>query len=306
MTVLNILATVSGFPKESLFSKIDFVMTDATSHNLQVETLLSVELQSSHSPKHLLCHVHPVFGFLRSMEAVFKDVEDAIGREKIFANFNVTPNESQESIMSQFLDCSIRLISHDFDHKPWNKADEFDLYIAPKSNTSVRMASERFTRYPFCCATVLHHDTEINGFLIKYDHVTNQLACIVRCFAGIEFLRIFALVGAVLGIHLIEPYTRLTSSAATTMADLQKAFPTLHQSLLSVEPSSFFQFDHPALPFVSQEIFEQGKYAPEIMKSIEDASSAFQHEVLCVCVCVCVCVSLSLFLSLIIHLIIDL
>ena len=49
--------------------------------------------------------------------------------------------------MTQFLDCSVRLVCHDFDHKPWNKAAEFDLYIAPKKNTSIKMASERFTRY---------------------------------------------------------------------------------------------------------------------------------------------------------------
>ena len=295
MTLLDILSAVSGFSKESLFSKIDFVMTDATSHNLEVETLLAAELNSSHAPRHLLCHVHPVFGFLREMDKVFREVEDAIGRDKIFANFNVTPNESQESILCQFLDCSVRLICHDFDHKPWNKADEFDLFIAPKTNTSIRMASERFTRYPFVCAAVLHHDSDIEGFLNKYDHVTNQLACIVRCFARIDFLRVFCLVGAVLGIHLIEPYARLTSSATTTMADLQTAFPILHQSLLSVEPCVFFQFDQPTLPFVSQEMFDQGKYAPEIMKSIESASEAFQEEV---CMSVCTNTSLSLSLSL--------
>ena len=85
MTILDILAAVSGFSKESLFAKIDFVMTNATSHNLEVETLLADELQSSNSPKHLLCHVHPVFGFLRQIDAVFKDVEATIGRDKIFA-----------------------------------------------------------------------------------------------------------------------------------------------------------------------------------------------------------------------------
>ena len=279
MTLLDILSAVSGFSKESLFAKIDFVMTDATAHNLEVETLLSEELHSPHLPKHLLCHVHPVFAFLRQLDGVFKEIEATIGRDKIFANFNVTPNESQESVMSQFLDCSVRLVSHDFDHKPWNKAEEFDLFIAPKANTSIRMASERFTRYPFVCAAVLHHDSDIDGFLNKYDHVTNNLACIVRCFARIEFLRVFALVGAVLGIHLIEPYVRLTSSAQTTMKDLQVAFPALHESLLSTNPREFFQFDHPALPFVSKDIFDKGKYSSEILQSMNDASKGYQQQV---------------------------
>ena len=126
--MLDILAAVSGVDKKTLWLKFDFIMTDATAHNMEVEMLLAEELDSTHMPKHLLCHVHPVFLFLRALDAIFKEIELSMGREKIFASFNVTP-DNQESVMTQFLDCCSRLICHDFDHKPWNRAGEFDIFI---------------------------------------------------------------------------------------------------------------------------------------------------------------------------------
>ena len=170
MTLLEILSAVSGVEKQAIHGKIDFQASDATVHNLEVEQLLAAKLNSSHVPKRLLCNTHPVFMFTRTLDSVFKTIKASIGREKIFASFNLTP-ESQESVMSQFLDCCVRLISHDFDHKPWNCADEFDIFIGEKKNTSIRMASERFTRYNYVCAAVLHHDADICAFLRKFDHI---------------------------------------------------------------------------------------------------------------------------------------
>ena len=92
MALLKILSAVSGIPEEAIFNKFHFRMTDSTSHNMEVELLLSAELNSSHVPKHLLCHVHPVFLFLRLLDALFKNIEESIEHDKIFASFNVTPD----------------------------------------------------------------------------------------------------------------------------------------------------------------------------------------------------------------------
>ena len=253
-------------------------MTDATSHNLEVEKLLAESLDVDHVPKHLLCHVHPVFMFQRELDAVFKSIEEKIGHDKVFASFNVTPN-SHESITTQFLDCNMRLVSHDFDHKPWNKANEFDIYIQPKKNVSIRMASERFTRYPFLCAATLHHDRDICGFLQKYDHVTNNLACIVRCFEDVEFLRVLCLVGALVGLHLIEPFVKMTSSAATTYSDLKITFPQLYEDLCTADVNHFFQFEKPALSFASQNCFDDVKYDSTILESLGYACQEYKPQV---------------------------
>lgn len=278
MTVLNILAAVSGITTETLFQKIDFVVTDATSHNLEVEKMLADKLQTDHIPSHLLCHTHPALMFTRELEAVFKEIEEKIGRDKIYAHFNIIP-DSPQSVTKQFLDVVSRFISHDFDHKFWNRANEFDLHIHPKKNTSVKMASERFTRFCFLCASVLFHDADVTSFLHKFAHITNNLACIIRGFEHVEFLRILCLVGALIGIHLIEPYVKLTSSCKTTYGDLEKAFPLLHSELLTADPDNFFQSEKPALSFASQEIFDSVKYPTEILESISAACEVFKPRV---------------------------
>ena len=279
LTTLHLLSAVSGVSVETLFTKLDFVMTDSTAHNMEVEKLLAEELNLDHVPEHLLCHTHPVLMMTRVMDGVFKEIEATIGKDKIFASFNITPNSNQDSILTQFIDCLNRLISHDFDHKPWNKAAEFDIFIAPKKNISVRLASERFTRFSFLCAVTLHHDKDVAQFLRKFDHVTNNLACIVRCFEDIEFLRVFCIAGALLGIHLIEPFVKLTSSKLTTYDDLKIAFPRLYKNLLEDDVTEFFQFERPALDFISPSTFNEVKYAEELIHSIEDALSCYKPQV---------------------------
>ena len=278
VTIFAILSAVSGISKETLFSKIDFVMTDSTAHNMEVEKLLAHELDVDHVPNHLLCQVHPVFMFVRELDSVFKTIEQTIGPQKVFASFNVTPN-SQESITTQFLDCGMRLVAHDFDHKPWNKANEFDIFIEPKKNLSIRLASERFTRYTYLCAAMLHHDKDICAFLRKFDHVTNNLACIVRCFEDVEFLRVLCLVGALIGLHLVEPFVKITSSAKTTYADLKTIAPTLYDNFLNTDVNAFFQVTKPALSFASPEVFDAVKYDEPILSSITSACAVYKSQV---------------------------
>jgi hypothetical protein len=272
------LSAVSGITTATLFSKIDFVVTDATSHNLKVEHLLAEQLEVEEAPHHLLCHVHPALMFTRELDAAFKMIEESIGRDKIYASFNVMP-DSPESVMTQFLDCTVRMVCHDFDHKPWNRADEFDLFIAPKKNHSIRMASERFTRYPYICAVVIHHDQNVVEFLRKFDHITNNLACIVRGFEHVEFLRVFCLVGALIGIHLIEPFVKITSSSVVNYDDLKIAFPLLHTNLLNVDIDEFFQVSTPALSFTTQATFDAVKYPTEILNSITAACEVYRPRV---------------------------
>ena len=56
-----------------------------------------------------------------------------------FAGFDVTITDIQTSVTEQFLDVTLRLVSHDFHHKMWNKASEFDIFIQPKKNIAKRL-----------------------------------------------------------------------------------------------------------------------------------------------------------------------
>jgi hypothetical protein len=172
-----------------------------------------------------------------------------------------------------------RFINHDFDHKPWNKSNEFDLHIAPKPNKSVSLKDERFNRLTLTCAISLYHVDDVASFLQKYEHVTNQLACIVRCFLELDFLKVMYCAGALIGLHLVEPYLSLTTSADTTYTKIIPAFQQLYEELMAVDAATFLNVDQPALKFVSTERFQHTRNDEDICKAIVKVATAFQPQV---------------------------
>ena len=200
------LETASGVPSKDLFERIDFVITDQTTHNFGVEEIVAEDLGSLKAPDHLFCNVHPSLMFNRIITKHWASLENAIGRDKIYSNFLVNATTNASSVTEQALDCMTRLINHDFDHKPWNKSHEFDIHISPKENKSVSLKDERFNRLTLTCAVALYHYDDVVSFLEKYEHVTNQLACTVRSFQDLNFLKVLFCVGALIGLHLVEPF----------------------------------------------------------------------------------------------------
>jgi hypothetical protein len=210
LTMFNILSVVSGVPIEQIHNKIDFVMTDSTSHNLGVGLLVTEELGVQHTPSHLLCQVHPALMMVRKLEEVCKEIESTIGSDKLHSSFTISLTNNNDSISCQFIDAMHRFISHDFNHKAWNRADAFGQFIHPKKNISVKLAKERFTRFPYLCGLSLYYDDDLTAYLEKFELDTNNLACILRCFENLVFIRVFCAVGAIIGVHLVEPFVQLT------------------------------------------------------------------------------------------------
>ena len=71
LTILNLLSCVSNgkySPKE-LYGKITFKVSDAVSHNFEIEDIVAIEMGTDHIPYRLLCHTYPVFMF--SCEKMF-------------------------------------------------------------------------------------------------------------------------------------------------------------------------------------------------------------------------------------------
>ena len=69
--------------EKELVEKIDFVMTDSTSHNLGVIEEVCAELQTDSVPDSLVCHVHPMMMFQRKIKAVWQEIHDAFGANTI-------------------------------------------------------------------------------------------------------------------------------------------------------------------------------------------------------------------------------
>lgn len=253
MTILNILSVCGNVPADTLWSKVDFVMTDGTGHNLEVEKMVAESLGSEHVPGHLLCQVHPVNLFNREMQKMWKEVDTTIGPDKIFAGFAVSVSDQQVSVTEQWMDCVTRLVTHDYDQKAWNKAEEFDIFIAPLQNPARRLIAERFNSLAYTCLVSNWLDEHVSEFLAKYTSITNSLACIVRSFESLDYVRVLSAIGVILGVQLVEPFLSLTSSSETTWQKLVEAFPTLYHDLSTVEPEMMLDLTRPALSFISSE-----------------------------------------------------
>ena len=93
-----------------------------------------------------------------------------------------------------------------YDHKQWSKADMFDMFISPERNSAKRLQKERFNSLVYSFAIAIHLDEKVTQFLLKYDHITNQLACICWRFENLDFVHIMAAIGVIVGIHLVEPF----------------------------------------------------------------------------------------------------
>ena len=65
ITTLKILSAASGnkYSPSDIVEKISFVMTDSTSHNLNVIEMVCEELDVEKVPKTLLCNAHPLLLF---------------------------------------------------------------------------------------------------------------------------------------------------------------------------------------------------------------------------------------------------
>ena len=117
----------------------------------------------------------------------------------------------------------------------------------------------------YICAVALSLDNDVTDFLDNYQHITNQLACIVRSYAAIDYLRILAAVGVIIGIHLIEPFQSLTSSSKTNYSKLMTSFPQLYFDLTTTSVENLLDFTKPAFNFISNERFKSTKYKDNLL-----------------------------------------
>ena len=127
---------------------------------------------------------------------------------------------------SQSSSCIVLLIwrGPELNHKAWNQSAQFSIHIAPAKNLAVGFRKERFNRFVYLCAVILYLDPFIWSFLSKFEHVTNNLACIVRAFEDVDFLWVHLSVGALVGIHLVD-YHQLTVSMRQLYKDLTTTNP---------------------------------------------------------------------------------
>ena len=75
LMTFKMLAASTGwkYTEKELVEKINFVMTDSTSHNLGATEEVCAKLQTDSLPDSLVCHIHPMMMFQRKIKAVWQD-----------------------------------------------------------------------------------------------------------------------------------------------------------------------------------------------------------------------------------------
>ena len=82
---LSLLSAASGykFCPEDLLKQINFVMTDGTSHNLNVIEQVCEDLDVEEVPATVLCNVHPLMLFQRKIKDICQQIHDQLGKQKL-------------------------------------------------------------------------------------------------------------------------------------------------------------------------------------------------------------------------------
>ena len=87
LTTLQIGSAASGVDAKVPFERIDFVISDQTAHNIDVELLVAKELGTKKVPNQLFCNVHPCLMFNRVIVKHRSQLEHAIGLIKYMQIF---------------------------------------------------------------------------------------------------------------------------------------------------------------------------------------------------------------------------
>ena len=103
-------------------------------------------------------------------------------------------------------------------------------------------------------------------------------------FEDVEFLKIHCAVGALIGIHLVEPYFSLTTSTNVPYSKLTPAMQQLYLDLTTTDPNQLLDISKPAFHFVSKERFKNcfGSWAPELLESVKTFVNIHSERVICV------------------------
>ena len=279
-TILHVLELCSGVSQADLMKKISFRMMDSTSHNFGVDEKVCLDLGIDHIPEELLCSTHPVLMFNREIVNVFSQIEKQIGREKLYSSVLVECTTSHDTVLEQYIDVFVRFISKEFSQKPWNYYKMFCKHIHPRKNFAKAFQKQRFNRFVYACALVVHHYDDVRSFLDKYEHVTNSLACIIRPFLEIEGLLIMAISAAVIGQHLVQPFLSLTYYQPVPYSELIPAGRQLYSDLIQTDAAQLIQLEMPAFKFTSEERYKECMWIPPIVDSLKTAVESNRAEVI--------------------------
>ena len=119
-TALEILSAATGcmYTESQIVAKIDFVMTDSTSHNLGATEMVCEEVESEYVPSFVVCNTHPLMMMQCKVKQLFQVIHDKIGNSEINKCFYIDVDFKSESFPLKAIRCLTSFINRDFSSKP--------------------------------------------------------------------------------------------------------------------------------------------------------------------------------------------
>ena len=151
-TALEIPSVATGcmYTESQIMAKIDFVMTDSTSHNIGVIQMVCEEVENECVPNSLVSNIHPLMMIQRKGKLLFQVIHDKIGNNETNKCFTLMLISKVNLFHSKPLDVShSSLIETFLQNRGIDKNILMPLSIQ-KKNESLSLKNRRFNRIFEC------------------------------------------------------------------------------------------------------------------------------------------------------------
>ena len=271
-------ASDGKYSKEEILSKVNFIMSDSTAHNIGVIEMVCDELSVETVPRTLLCNVHPLMMFDSKLRELCKHIHDGIGGEKLSKCFLVDVDFRRESFPIKAIKCLSNFVCRDFSAKPWNYSTHFGEFIDPKENVTLSLKDSRFNRLSECCSRLLYLIDDIDAYLEKFSDILNNVAIIDRSFVKMEILKPIFAAMTLLGHHITKPFHSLLMSKDTTYTVLLSSFDTLYKELTTLNASQLLTTDQ-VFRFIPEKLFLESNSTSTLLGALKESIDNYKEEI---------------------------
>ena len=123
-------------PPSDLWDRIDALMTDSVTKNLNIEESIPLSLGSKHHPHHLLCKSRTVEALDRSNLDVLASIEKKVNQQAAFESINPALRSvfrGKTALVEAGIDALLTLITHNKSANSCSQADLFQ-HICEREN----------------------------------------------------------------------------------------------------------------------------------------------------------------------------
>ena len=252
---LQRLSVASGESTSDLYKSICCLVSDSCKVNKGLAAMMSAKLGLEWVPGQLYCLIHSVLGFQDGVCNTWLKYQEEMGHDKLYPSITGFELDVEDKgLIKQIMEMYLRLTADRWQARSWNKFEEFTIFCTERGmrNVGQELHGNRFGELEKCCAIAVYSLPTWKDFISSYPNIRNQLAIFLRDTVHLSDMCNFLwLGGALLGLHLTEPYLFLILEMNVSHNDLLTLLPKLYEEL-STYPKSLAQLKEPGLPSLSE------------------------------------------------------